>query len=293
MSGWRQGGVWLCLAGMLVWTSCSRPPAGAPTRMGREKQELHDPLRAVCGIYDDGWIGPSASLQLTAPAGAAVLHFKAMVPGLGDNAFRTVAEFRWNDLAVARHSLALGDTDLTIPVPEGAGPQRVAIRFDRTQRLPGGDARQVGGRLESIAFEPASEAKVQPVGEIADETTVHLGAGWNKLESYAGETFRWAAGEASVEVELAAAHDGMLSMLLEPGPGAGGHPLLLRVLDESGHAVGAILLDRRETHRIAVPLKGGKPETFHLRAEGGGVAAPGDPRVLNFRAFAIDARPLP
>jgi hypothetical protein len=30
-----------------------------------------------------------------------------------------------------------------------------------------------------------------------------------------------------------------------------------------------------------------------LRAEGGGVAAPGDPRVLNFRAFAIDARPLP
>ena len=283
----------LAVAALMLFAVCSRTTIEAPSRMGRSQQELRNPVLAVSGIYDDGWIASSASVQLTQPPGSTVLHVRGMEPLTDDAAFRTVLELRLGDEPIARRSLGLGDFDVFIPVPEGPRPRHVTLAFDRTQILPAGDGRRVGARLESLGFEAPDPARALPAAEIVDDLHVRLGAGWGKLQTLGGETFRWAENDAELLLDLGRAQDAVVTMLLEPGPRSGGRPLLLRVLDESGRQAGAIVLDRRGTFRQPLPLKGGKAQVFHLRIEGGGTTAANDSPAMSFRALAIEAEPWP
>lgn len=283
----------LPIAGAMLFVSCQGTPAQAPSAKSRSPQELNNPLLAVSGIYPDGWIGKAGSMQLVQPAGSMVLRIRAMVPLTSDGGFRTILELGLDDEPIARRSLGLGSFDLSVPVPEGAGKRRVTLAFDRTQALPGGDGRQVGARLESVDFEKPDPARMQVPNDIVDDLRVHLGDGWGRLETFGSNTFRWVENDAQVQVDLGSARDAVVTLLLEPGPGSAGRPLLVRFLDRSGRQAGAILLDRRRTFRLPLPLQGGRAEIFKLHVEGGGARVSSDSRVMNFRAFAIEAEPWP
>jgi hypothetical protein len=275
----------------LLFISCARAPVAAPSEIGRSQQELNNPLLAVSGIYPDGWIARSGSLQLTQPPGSVVLRVRAMVPLTGDSGFSTVLELRLDDDPIARRRLGLGSFDVSVPVPEDAHTRRVTLAFDRTQALPGGDGRQIGARLESVGFERQNPSHVSATAGIVGDSHVHLGSGWGALETFGGETFRWVENDAQLVLNLGSARDAVVTLMLEPGPGAAGRPLLLRILDESGRQVGAILLDRRQTFRVPLALRGAGTEVFKLHVDGGGTKIPSDSRVLNFRAFAVEVEP--
>jgi hypothetical protein len=220
-----------------------------------------------------------------------VFHIRAMVPQIADPAFHTTLELCLDDEPVALRKLGLGSVDISIPVPEGARSHRVTMAFSRTEVLPGGDGRRVGARFESAGFEKQDRSQVSPAADIAIDPRVHLGSRWGPLESFGGETFRWVDNDAQVAVDLAPAHDAVLTLMVEPGPSAAGRPLLLRIVDESGHQAGAILLDRRRTFRLPLPLKAAGTSIFSLHADGGGENIPNQSRILNFRVFAIDVEP--
>jgi hypothetical protein len=261
-----------------------------PYEVGRSPKELDNPLLGVSGIYSDGWIGNAASLQLAQPPGPESLRVRGVVPRIKDPAFHTNLELRLDDSPVALRKLGLGNFDISIPVPEGAHSRRVTLTFSRTETLPGGDGRRVSARLESVGFVKQDHSKVVPVAEITGGPQVHLGSGWGPLETFSDETFRWVANDAQVAVDIPG-QNAVVTLMLEPGPGAAGQPLLLRVLDESGRQVWAVVLDRRRTVQVPVPLKGGGATVFTLHAEGGGASVPKESRILNFRVFALDAEP--
>ncbi len=108
--------------------------------------------------------------------------------------------------------------------------------------------------------------------------------GWYPLETYNGETFRWAGPEVSIEAPSGASVDAV-ALEVEPGPGVDFGPLKLKVV--AGDVTnGEFVVKHRE--RIVIPW----PKNFNgnplkLRVEGGGKMISTDPRVMNFRAFAL------
>jgi len=277
---------------MALLFSCSRTSSELPSHISRSPRELSNPVVAVTGIDPDGWMA-TGSMQLAQPADSNALRVRAMVPLTNTPAFRTTLELRVDDEPIFWRDLGIGMFDISVPVPLGARRRRVTLLFSPTQALPNGDGRQVGARLESIGFETQNPIKAQPANEITSNPRVHLGDGWGTLETFGGETFRWVENDAQLSIKLGSAHDAVLTMTLEPGPGAAGRPLLLRVLDETGHQVGAVVLERRRLVRLALPLGGSGNDEFKLHVEGGGARVPNDSRVLNFRVFALHAGPWP
>jgi hypothetical protein len=111
-------------------------------------------------------------------------------------------------------------------------------------------------------------------------SSLRLTNGWYTLEEYGGETFRWVNNDA----EIALQNGGItLSMELEPGPGAGGLPLLLNIIDSEGVSVDRFDIRHRQVIRFAGPARA--DDCFRLHVNGGGVPAPSDSRILNFRVF--------
>jgi hypothetical protein len=81
--------------------------------------------------------------------------------------------------------------------------------------------------------------------------------------------------------------DVALSLVVEPGPGVGGKPFLLKVLDESGRQTAAVRVTGRGTVQLFIHADSDKPNEYRLHVDGGGKPAPNDPRILNFRVFEI------
>jgi hypothetical protein len=283
----------LLFAAPLFFLSCNQAPVSVPSEVGRGQKDLANPLLAVSGIYPDGWMSASNSLALSQPPGSMVFHIRGMIPQIADPGFHTTVELRLDDQPIALRKLGLGSVDLSIPVPEGSRTHRVTVGFSRTEVLPGGDGRRVGARLESAGFEKQDRSQVTLPADIAIDPRIHLGSEWGPFESFGGETFRWVDNDAQLSLDLAPAHDAVVTLMVEPGPNAGGRPFLLRILDESGHQAGAILLDRRGIFRLPLPLKGTGASVFSLHADLGGASIAKESRVLNFRIFAIDAESLP
>jgi hypothetical protein len=131
--------------------------------------------------------------------------------------------------------------------------------------------------------------KKTPFGHEVFDTPqgVSPGAGWNDLEHFAGETFRWSEGARS-ELIVSAPDDGVahIGIQIEPGPGVGSAAFELQVHDEAGELVARTVVERLRYIEFAVPCQAGRPRVYALSAAGGGRPCPnGDPRTLNFRVY--------
>jgi hypothetical protein len=270
---------------MVLLFSCGGRRGELPSHLTRFPEDLNNSGLAVTGVYQDGWIGKTAAVNLRQPGGDQALVVRGMVPKIADDDFHGDVELRIDNKVVDRRSVKLGQFQVITPVDAHEGARRVAIGFTSTQQLPGGDNRLVAARLGFIGFEPAEAGT-----DIVRGPGLQLGAGWGNVEVYDGETFRWVDNDAQLLVTPGKQGDLALSLTIEPGPGVGG-PFLLKALDSSGRQVASALIQKRETIRLFLPAEAAKANEFRLHLDGGGRKTPNDKRILNFRVFRINQEP--
>ena len=233
---------WSLLLGLLL-AACNR---GLPSKLDRLPAEFSNPELRTAGIYADGWVGEQAALDLKQPNGDQVVLLRGSVPAIGDSNFHSELELRLDDQALARWEIRPGNFAVAAPVPAGGTKRRVTLVFSKVQQLPGGDGRAVGARLSFIGFGPKSAQKGAP-SDISRGLNLQLGDGWGVLETFQNETFRWVDNDAHIVVAADQGGSYVLSMILEPGPGVGSKPFLLKVLDAGGRQVSAEPVQRRES----------------------------------------------
>ncbi len=274
-------------------TVALQPTEPPPTRIEAFPADLRLPGLLYSGVYDDGWVGEFASVELSAPNSATALVIRGMVPQVGDAPFSSELRVLLDGQEVARRALTLGEFDVQVPIAEGPDRRGIELRFSNVQQLPGFE-RQVAALLRSVGFETVASQPTDPLGPgdqaaadiAADGAGLRLGAGWFPLETYAGETFRWVGNDAEVVVERTDAR--ALTFEVEPGPGVGSKPFTLRVLDGAGAEIMAAEVRGRQRIEIPLPAGLGGSAIFRLHADGGGLPTPSDPRTLNFRVFKLE-----
>jgi hypothetical protein len=271
---------------MVLLFSCSTKPGEPPSHLSRFPDDLKNNSLTVSGVYEDGWTGKTVAANLKQPSGEQVLILRGMVPKIGDADFHQEVELSVDDKVIDHRPVPLGEFQVVVPVDNREVVRHVTVVFGATQPLPGEDNRLVSARLAYIGFEPA-RTRI----DIVHGAGIHLGSGWADVEVFNGETFRWVDNDAQVLVSSDKPGDIALSVLGEPGPGVGG-PFLLKALDSSGRQVASVLLSRRETVKLFVPVYAGKANEFRLHVDSGGTKIPNDPRVLNFRVFRVDLEPF-
>jgi hypothetical protein len=123
---------------------------------------------------------------------------------------------------------------------------------------------------------------------VPGDGSVQLGSGWYPLEHFKSETFRWVNNNAEFQVWSPVDGTRKLQIEAEPGPGSEG-ALEVRVLDSFGCDIHSLKLEQRQKITVPLPVHSNQVNGFQLAVNGGGRTVPGDPRILNFRVFQIDA----
>ncbi len=152
--------------------------------------------------------------------------------------------------------------------------RKLLLHIEGGGRPAPNDARVLNFRVFKVTFMPALIDVLPP------ELSAKLGSGWYPLETFNGETFRWAGNDAKITIDDAGGTK-TLVLEVEPGPGVGSKPFVLRVLNDAGVQVSEAEVKTRRA--VAVPLNGAVSLTLH--AEGGGKKIGSDERIMNFRVF--------
>lgn len=184
--------------------------------------------------------------------------------------------------------LLVKDKDETLARTTVKGRQMVSIELPAAEpsvrnlvlHVEGGgkaapnDDRLLNFRVFKLTFVPALLDVIGP------NLKAKLGSGWYPLETFNGETFRWAGEDASITIAEVGG-DKMLLLEVEPGPGVNSKPFVLRVLNDAGVQITEAHVNKRQV--VAIPLEG--PMSLTLHAEGGGKQIGSDKRIMNFRVF--------
>lgn len=134
-----------------------------PAQLQAFPQDLRRPLVQPVGVFDDGWLGETASFSLGQPADADRLSIEGMVPRIGDaGEFTTDVVVFLDGTEVSRRTVGVGSFEVRVPVtvsPVAGAPsaRRVHVRFSAVQTLPPPDGRAVGARLTAVKFLSADE----------------------------------------------------------------------------------------------------------------------------------------
>jgi hypothetical protein len=131
------------------------------------------------------------------------------------------------------------------------------------------------------------------MNDIVSGIDMALGSGWDRLETYRGESFRWVSNDAVLYVATLRRLDYQVQLQIEPGPGVGLRPFTLKVNEADGKTLASVAVKGR--HHVSFTIPAGEPKVhaITLRTNEGGKPSPNDPRVLNFRVFKILTNALP
>ena len=251
------------------------------------------------GAYEDGWISEASQYVLARPQGSQRLIVRGLVPLIGDPNYHSRFVVLLNGRVAGRGEAGIGTLEMHFPAGHASGAVKVRLLFDRYQRLPGGDDRPVAMKLYALGFQNAQESaayarsatlssrKRSDWWSAEDKSGVQFGNGWYPLETYGGQTFRWANNDAAITVRIAKSSE--LVVDVEPGPGEGGRPGVLHLLDAAGEDVGSKTIVGRQLVKFTLP-QGASPKSFVLHIDGGGAKVPSDPRILDFRVFSVSVR---
>jgi hypothetical protein len=107
------------------------------------------------GIYEDAWLSPESEFILAAGATGGVLRIRGEVPELpGSGLGSGTLQARLNGREFTLPAPA-GEFDWALPLPGAGDATRLRLKFSVATKLPGADARPVGGKLRSIEVLPA------------------------------------------------------------------------------------------------------------------------------------------
>jgi hypothetical protein len=115
-----------------------------------------------------------------------------------------------------------------------------------------------------------------------------FGHGWHPVESDGIDRFRWASEDAELVVRRAA-QNRTITLLVEPGPGQGFGPFVLQIRQAGGEILTSATIHGLTYVEVSVPAADGAIVALVLTPESQGHPAGDDPRILNFRVFAIGA----
>lgn len=124
-----------------------RPPAS----VSRFPADLANPTLQYSGVYEDGWISNRAYFILQPPAPKTDLVVRALVPLLGNPSYRTRVCVRL-DAGPPICSVQGPGQFSFIQAVSSAARHRVEIDIAKPQRLPTGDQRLLGARIEFVGF---------------------------------------------------------------------------------------------------------------------------------------------
>jgi len=193
-------------------------------------------------------------------------------PGLNLKPFELLIKENGDTLA---RKTVKGRQMISIDLPASEpGVRKLTLHVESDGRPAPNDARVLNFRVFKASFIPTSIDVFPP------ELSAKLGSGWYPLETFNGETFRWAGNDAKITINDPRDMKTLL-LELEPGPGVNSKPFVLRVLDDAGVQITEAQIETRRA--VAVPLSGAVSLTLH--AEGGGKRIASDERIMNFRVF--------
>lgn len=254
----------------------------APTSVEHFPEALRDRRLLYSGIYEDGWIGDRVRLRLAQPAQTDTLVVRAQVPALPSAP--VAARLSVDGITQPPVAVTPGAIELLAPVSGAPRVHDVRISFDRTVRLPSPDDRPASAQLESVRFAWRPEARP----DIA-ALPLQLGEGWYPFERWEGDSFRWAAGTATLRLDTPAAIDGVLVVDVAPGSASVG-PLRLSIKTSGVERHERI--DTRRTLRVPVHLAAGT-HVITFSAPPSHVQSSPDPRTLTYRVFRVTFSPTP
>lgn len=286
---------WLWIAVLAVALlgigACIRSRAGRdslPAVLSNFPIDLASPELQPHGIWADGWVDRETRATLRQPAGNVVLTVKGTVPEV-EPGFRSSLRVFLDGKEIGLRDLDPGDFLVQAPVPASSGKRRVELRFGSDQQLPGPDLRRVAARVLVLGFQALDKPSRVGFEIVLPDTGIHLADGWYPLETFSGATFRWAENDVRLCVQGQDQPSRRLSLDVESGPGFDWKPFTLRVLDSNGTEVAAAKVRERQKVVFDVPVRPGLDTEYRLHVEGGGKAAKGDARILNFRVFSISS----
>jgi len=206
-------------------------------------------------------------------------------PGLGLGPFELLIKEKGETLA----RLSVRGRQMVSIVLPATEPEvrKLVLHVEADGEAAPNDSRVLNFRVFKIAFFPAIIDILPP------ELDARVGTGWHPLESFDGETFRWASDNAKIII-VDAGDMKTLALDLEPGPGVNAKPFVLRVVDDSGNSIANVDVKTRQP--VAIPIDAataGTPLSLTLHADGGGKKIGSDDRIMNFRVFqhSTDLRP--
>lgn len=127
------------------------------------------------------------------------------------------------------------------------------------------------------------------VPAVQTDTKIKLGQGWETLETFAGERFRWAGGKTDL-VLIGNDKDETVevSIDLEPGPSLGQRSLVLKVIDSEGRKIMETpKIKERSKVRFSVGCQKKHNTVVTLLVDSENLAIPNDKRILNYRVFQV------
>ena len=271
-----------------------------PSLLTNLRAALRDRNLEYSGAYEDGWISEASFYGLSHRDDQRFLTVSGMVPFIGDSNFHFTLRVLAGEREVGRAELGVGRFAFAFPVGRLGPRVRVKLLFDRFQRLPLDDRRPVAGQLYTVGFLTAAQAARLPHFASWASTAqskwlrvvdkrIDFGEGWYEVESYDGQTFKWASNDARLVVRGRTTQRTRLVLDAAPGPGEGGSAGVLHLLDSGGRELGAATISQRQT--VSFPLEAVPgPQTYVLHIDHGGAVTPSDPRILNFRVFSVSLR---
>jgi len=174
--------------------------------------------------------------------------------------------------AVLGHPTILGKQNITIDLPPGARTvHAIRLHLETGGKTVPNDSRVMDFRVFNIAL-------AEQPGDVLP-AWARLGRGWHSLETYGGATFRWVGNDATIAVSKQG--EPRLRFDIEPGPGVGSKPFVLKVSHDS-QMLSEFPIEKRQTVICDLPTV---PAVLTLRVDGGDATVPGDPRLMNFRVF--------
>jgi hypothetical protein len=225
------------------------------------------------------WVTNDAEVYVAALKN--IKHFLQihLEPGPGLNLKPFELSVRDGEQTLARTTVK-GRQMVSIEVPPAEpAVRKLVLHIEGGGKAAPNDNRVLNFRVFKLTFVPAL-SDVLPSGLQAK-----LGSGWYPLETFNGETFRWAGADAIINVTDSGNVKSLL-LEVEPGPGVNSKPFVLRVLDQSGVQLSEAQVKARQV--VAIPLNGASkenPVSMTLHAEGGGKKIGSDERIMNFRVF--------
>lgn len=118
------------------------------------------------------------------------------------------------------------------------------------------------------------------------DSGIAFGRGWYAVEQDGERVVRWLGNDAEVMVKASSALAPFLVFDLEPGPGAGGRPVVIRAVESDGKVLAEIEADKRMRFPVPISALDGAVRSLRLRVSGGGLVGARDPRALNVKAFS-------